>query len=115
VAAYYVGVLVCLVEGTVLLGFLTVAGEGLGERVCWGSGVRMGCVVDLCASISMRTLGALGECDANVLEGVTRLPKKRIMGWRPWRRNLVAFIVVVWWCGVCEVGAEVREQAFRLL
>jgi hypothetical protein len=61
----------------------------------------------------------LEERDENVLEGVVRLPRNRIMGWRPWRRNLVAFIVVVWWfgvgIGVCGVRAEVREQAFCML
>jgi hypothetical protein len=30
--------------------------------------------------------------------GVVRLPRKRIMGWRPCWRILVAFIV--WWCEV---------------
>lgn len=60
VAAYDAGVLVCLIEGTMLLRFLAVAGKGLGERVGRGGGVRVGCVVDLCVSLSIWTLGSLG-------------------------------------------------------
>jgi hypothetical protein len=47
VTAHYARILVCLVEGTVLLGFLTVAGKGLGERVGWRCGVRVRCVINL--------------------------------------------------------------------
>lgn len=48
VATHYAGVLVRLVQGAMLLGFLAVAGEGLGERVRRGCWVRVRGVVDLC-------------------------------------------------------------------
>ena len=50
-------------------------------------------VVDLCSRASAR-LAIDDQEQANSLLGVVRFPRKRIMGWRPCWRILVAFIVM---------------------
>jgi hypothetical protein len=77
----------------------------------------------------MERLGVRGECDrplkvlsaiipllslrCGLLEGTVRLPRKRIMGWRPWWRILVAFIVnVPKWAGRV-VGARRWQSRFH--
>jgi hypothetical protein len=74
-----------------LLRLLTVAGEGLGKVVGGRGRVRVGGVVDLCGQSVWRAIGV--QQMVYELVGVLRLPRKRIMGWRPcWRSVLVAFI-----------------------
>jgi hypothetical protein len=85
------GVISGLVQRAVLLCLLTVAGEGLGQRMSGGGWVRLRSMVDVCRSVSALLPKAL-ECH-HIREGVVRLPRKRIMGWRPAWRILVAFIV----------------------
>ena len=92
-----------LVQRAVLLRFLAVAGEGLGEVVRGRGRVRVGSVVDLCRESALRAIGH-GNMDYGLV-GVVRLPRKRIMGWRPcWRSILVACIVM----GGSDFGAVGR-------
>jgi hypothetical protein len=97
-----------LVEGAVLLRFLAVVGEGLGEILRGRGRVRMGGVVDLCRASASR---AIEGCNMDYgLPGVVRLPRKRIMGWRPcWRSVLVAFIVT----GGSDFGADGQRLVSR--
>ena len=82
-----------LVQRAVLLGLLAVACKGLGQRLGGRCRVDLRGVVDLCCRMSAMRANRLCTC-ANSLLGVVRLPKKRIMGWRPCWRILVAFIVM---------------------
>jgi hypothetical protein len=85
------GVIPGLVQRAVLLCLLAIAGEGLGQRVSGGGWVRLRSMVDVCRSVSALRSRALQGY--HLREGVVRLPRKRIMGWRPAWRILVAFIV----------------------
>lgn len=80
-----------LVQRAMLLCLLAVAGERLGERVSWGGWVGLRGVVDVCTRWLAMTLDT--KHWHHVRDGVVRLPRKRIMGWRPAWRILVAFIV----------------------
>ena len=85
------GVISRLVQRAVLLCLLAVTGEGLGQRVSGGGWVRLRSMVDVCRSMSaLRSRVLQGH---HIREGVVRLPRKRIMGWRPAWRILVTFIV----------------------
>lgn len=64
--------------------------------------MRLRRVVDLCSRISARR-AIDDQVQANSLLGVVRFPRKRIMGWRPCWRILVAFMVMGRWSGA---GAE---------
>ena len=85
------GVISGLVQRAVLLCLLAVTSEGLGQRVSGGGWVRLRSMVDVCRSMSaLRSRVLQGH---HIREGVVRLPRKRIMGWRPAWRILVTFIV----------------------
>ena len=86
-------VLRCLVQRSVLLSLLAIACEGVGKRVGGRGWVDLRCVVDLCRRMSA-TQAIEGHAQVDSLLGVVRLPRKRIMGWRPCWRILVAFIVM---------------------
>jgi hypothetical protein len=90
-AANTAGEVARLIQRAVLLRLLPVAGEGLGERVGGGGWVDLRSVVDV--YIWLLAADSSASIDGHVRLGVVRLPRKRIMGWRPAWRILVAFIV----------------------
>ena len=86
-------VLGCLIQRAVLLGLLAIARERIGERAGGRGGMNLRSVVDLWCRMSA-TQAIEGCTQVNSLLGVVRLPRKRIMGWRPCWRILVAFIMM---------------------
>ena len=90
-AANTAGEVARLVQRTMLLCLLAVAGKGLGERVGGGGWVSLRSVVDVYTCFLAADPDAFHDCHIRL--GVVRLPRKRIMGWRPAWTILVAFIV----------------------
>ena len=79
-----------------LLGFLSVTGECVGEGVVGSHWVRHGVVVRLCCCwwISQLDLGHRQTNWEGVVLGGRRFPMNLIMGWR-WKRERVACMAAV--------------------
>lgn len=75
----------------------------------------VGSVVDLYRDLS--AIGRARNTCNHILEGTLRLPRKRIMGWRPCCSILVAFMmdenVCCGWCDKSSAVAAVDELADR--